>query len=311
MSPIVCVPKKNGEIRLCVDLRAANKAIKRVRHPIPTVKDISIDLNGATVFSKLDLSQAYHQLELAPKSRHITTFTTHMGLFHYNILYYGTSCAAEMFQHMLQTSLQGLQEVRNIADDVIISWKDVEEHNQALETCLKRMSDNNITLNLEKCKFLKEHFDFFGFQFSKEGKRADPKKIAAFANTPIQTNVSEERSLLGMSNYCSQLIPDYATITAPLRELTKKNTTIKWSEACQAAYDKLKIVLTNKPVVSYFDIKKESIVLVDASPVGLSAVLAQRKPQSQETKIIAYASHSLTDVETRYSQTEKEALAIV
>ena len=177
VSPIVCAPKKNGEIPLCVDMRAANKAIKRVRHPIPTVKDISIDLNGATVFSKLDLSQAYHQLELAPKSRHITTFTTHMGLFRYNILNYGTSSAAEMFQHMLQTSLQGLQEVRNIADDVIISWKDVEEHSQALETCLKRMSDNNITLNLEKCKFLKEHFDFFGFQFLKGGKRAVQRKL--------------------------------------------------------------------------------------------------------------------------------------
>ena len=93
MSPLVCVPKKNGEIRLC-------------------------------------LSQAYHQLELAPKSCHITIFTTHIGLFRYNILNYGTSSAAEMFQHMLQTSLQGLQGVRNIADDVIIFGKDVEEHNQ-------------------------------------------------------------------------------------------------------------------------------------------------------------------------------------
>ena len=114
-----------------------------------------------------------------------------------------------------------------------------------------------------------------------------------------------------MSNYCSQFIPDYATITAPLRELTKKNTPFQWSEACQEAYDKLKDVLTSSPVVSYFDVNKESIVLVDASPVGLSAILAQRAPHSEETKLIAYASRSLTDVETRYSQTEKEALAIV
>ena len=311
VSPIVCVPKKNGEIRLCVDMRAANNAIKRVRHPIPTVKDVSIDLNGATVFSKLDLTQAYHQLELAPKSRHITTFTTHMGLFRYKRLNYGTNSAAEIFQHMLQTSLQGLQGVRNIADDVIIFGKDMNEHNQALEACLKRMSENNLTLNLEKCKFLKKNLDFFGFQFSKDGKRPDPKKIDAFANTPTPTNASEVRSLLGMSNYCSQFIPDYATITAPLRELTKKNTPFQWSEACQEAYDKLKAVLTSSPVVSYFDVNKESIVLVDASPVGLSAILAQRAPQSEETKIIAYASRSLTDVETRYSQTEKEALAIV
>lgn len=118
------------------------------------MKDISIYLNGATVFSKLDLTQAYHQLELSPKSRHITTFMTHVGLFRYKRLNYGTNSAAETFQHMLQTSLQGLQEVRNIADDVIIFGKDMKEHNQALEACLKRMSENNLTLNLDKCKFL-------------------------------------------------------------------------------------------------------------------------------------------------------------
>ena len=159
---------------------------------------------------------------------------------------------------------------------------------KALEACLRRMSENNLTLNLDKCKFLKKNLDFFGFQFLKDGKRPDPKKIDAFANTPTPTNASEVRSLLGMSNYCSQFIPDYATITAPLRELTKKNTQFQWSEACQEAYDKLKAVLTNSPVVSYFDVNKESIVLVDASPVGLSAILAQRAPKSEETKIIAY-----------------------
>ena len=311
VSPIVCVPKKNREIRLCVDMRAANNAIKRVRHPIPTVKNISIYLNGATVFSKLDLTQAYHQLEPSPKSPHITTFTTHMGLFRYKRLNYGTNSAAETFQHMLQTSLQGLQGVRNIADDIIIFGKDMKEHNQALEACLKRMSENNLMLNLDKCKFLKKSLDFFGFQFLKDGKRPDPKKIDAFANTPTPTNASEVHSLLGMSNHCSQFIPDYATITAPLRELTKKNTQFQWSKACQEAYDKLKVVLTSSPVVSYFDANKESIVLVDASPVGLSAILAQQAPKSEEIKIIAYASRSLTDVDTRYSQKEKEALAIV
>ena len=112
---------------------------------------------------------------------------------------------------------------------------------------------------MDKCKFLKEQLDFFGFQFSKEGKRADPKKVTAFAITPIPSNASEVRSLLGMSNYCSQFIPDYATITTPLRELTKKNATFKWSEECQTAYDKLKIILTNSPVVSYFGVNKESI----------------------------------------------------
>ena len=93
ISPVVMVPKKEDKIRLCVDMRAANKAIKRVCHPIPTVRDISMDLNGAKFFSKLDMSQAYHQLELAPSSRNITTFITHAGLYRFKRLNYGTNSA--------------------------------------------------------------------------------------------------------------------------------------------------------------------------------------------------------------------------
>ena len=120
VSPIVAVPKKDGGVRICVDMRQANAAIKRVRHPIPTVEDISLELNGAKYFSKLDLSQAYHQLELHEDSRYITTFTTHVGLFRYKRLNYGTNAAAELFQHTLQQQLQGLTGVRNIADDIIV-----------------------------------------------------------------------------------------------------------------------------------------------------------------------------------------------
>ena len=107
VSPIVAVPKKDGGVRICVDMRLANEAFKRVRHPIPTVDDVSFELNGAQYFSKLDLSQAYHQLEF--DSRYITTFSMHIGLFRYKRLNYGTNAAAEIFQHTLQAQLQGLQ----------------------------------------------------------------------------------------------------------------------------------------------------------------------------------------------------------
>ena len=120
VSPVVIVPKKNDAIRLCIDMRVVNKAIKTTRHPIPTAKDISIELNGATVFTKLDLNQAYHQLELSPESRHITTFSTHIGLYRFKRLNYGTSASAEIFQNALTQVLQGLKGVQNIADDIIV-----------------------------------------------------------------------------------------------------------------------------------------------------------------------------------------------
>ena len=138
VSPIVPVPKKDGGGRISVDMRLANEAIKRVRHPIPTVDDVSFELNGAQYFSKLDLSQAYHQLELDEASRYITTSSTHIGLFRYKRLNYGTNAAAEIFQHTLQAQLQGLQGVKNIADDIMVFGKTRKELDSNLEQCLKQ-----------------------------------------------------------------------------------------------------------------------------------------------------------------------------
>ena len=140
VSLIVAVPKKDGGVRICVDMCLANEAIKRVRHPIPTVDDVSFELNGAQYFSKLALSQAYHQLELDEASRYITTFSTHISLFRYKRLNYGTNAAAEIFQHTLQAQLQGMQGVKNIADDIIVFGKTRKEHDSNLEQCLKESS---------------------------------------------------------------------------------------------------------------------------------------------------------------------------
>ena len=173
------VPKKDNNIWLRVDMRAANNAIKRVRRPIPTVKDISLELNGAKFFSKLDLSQAYHQLELVPSCRYIMTFTAHTGLYRFKRLNYGTNSAAEIFQHTLQQVLQGIKGVRNIADDILLFGATYEEHNTALEHCLQRLEASGLTLNLGKCVFLNHHLEFFGLVFSKEGISPDPKQISA------------------------------------------------------------------------------------------------------------------------------------
>ena len=218
------VPKKDGNVRICVDMRLPNEAIKRVRHPIPTVNDISVELNGAKYFTKLDLTQAYHQLVLDEQSRYITTFSTHVGLFRYKRLNYGTNASAEIFQYVLQRELQGLHGVRNIADDIIVFGKTRAEHDANLDNCLRRLKSKGLKLNRDKCVFLSNTLEFFGQIFSKDGIRPDPKRVTDLLHAPRPANVSEVRSLLGMVNYSSQYIPDFATLTAPLCELTKKKT---------------------------------------------------------------------------------------
>ena len=248
--------------------------------------------------------QAYHQLELTPSSRKITTFTTHAGLYRFKRLNYGTNSAAEIFQNTLQQLLHGNDGVRNIADDIIIFGLNQEEHNKALEECLLRLETHGLTLNMGKCKFLKQDLEFFGMIFSIEGVRPDPKKISAFVNTATPSTVSEVRSLIGMANYSSQFIPNFATITEPLRRLTHKGVKFVWQPEHEEAYHKLKTAMINSPVMSYFDISKKTHVVVDAGPVGLSAILAQTPPgKDTPPSIIAYASRALTPTEQRYSQT--------
>eukprot|EP00795_Rhopilema_esculentum_P005121 gene5121-biopygen179 len=237
VSPIVAVPKKDGSVRICVDMRMANQAIDRVRYPIPTGNDISLELNGSKYFTKLDLSQAYHQLPLAEESRYITTFSTHCGLYRYKRLAYGINASAEIFQHSLQQNLQGIKGVQNIADDIIIFGVNKEEHDIALEKCLRRLQEKGFTLNANKCKFLQPTLDFFGQIFSEKGTRPDPKRIQDLQNASIPKNASEVRSLLGMANYSSKYIPNYSTITAPLRDLIKKNSIFSWKKEHHNAFE--------------------------------------------------------------------------
>ena len=285
-------------------MRKANTAVQRERHITPTVDEIINNLNGASVFSKLDLRSGYHQLELSPESSYITTFTTHKELYRYKRLIFGLSSAAEIFQHTIQNLLSGIPGAKNISDDIIVYGRTQEEHDTALQAVFQRLLESNLTLNKDKCEYNKSSIDFYGYTFSSEGISADPKKVESIQNASVPANATELRSLLGLVNYVSRFIPDYATITAPLRELTKKNAKWEWSRKHQQALDEIKKRLTSSSVMAYFDPQKKTEVVVDA-------ILAQKEPGTDQVKVVAYASRALTDTETRYSQTEKEALAIV
>ncbi|XP_028413864.1 uncharacterized protein K02A2.6-like [Dendronephthya gigantea] len=313
VSPVVVAPKPKqpGKIRMCVDMRQANKAIQRERHITPTIKEVIGDLNGATVFSKLDLNQGYNQLELAPESRYITTFSTHVGLRRFTRLNFGISSAAEIFQNVIRETLRGIQGAINLSDDILVYGKTQEDHDRALRETLQRLREKGITLHRNKCVFSKDRLEFFGYIFSDKGVAADPKKVEAIVNLQPPSNVAEVRSLLGMSNYCSRFIPAYATLTQPLRELTQKDKQWEWTETHDRALNQLKDALVKAPVTAYFDPDKPTEISVDASPVGLGAILIQVDPATGEKHVVAYASRSLSSVEQRYSQTEREALAVV
>ncbi len=149
-----------------------------------------------------------------------------------------------------------------------------------------------------------------GYVFSEKGISADPQKVAAIKNATRPENASELQSLLGLANYCSRFIPGFSTMVKPLRELTTNGTTWKWNDKAEKVLEELKESISAACVMSYYDQQKETEVLVDASPVGLGAILTQNS-KAGGTEVTQYASRALTPVEQRYSQTEREALAIV
>jgi len=311
VSPLVIVPKKDGDVRLCVDMRMANKAIRRERHPTPTIDDLIHSMNGAKVFSKLDLRAGYHQLTLAPESRYITTFSTHKGLRRYRKLNFGTSSASEIFQHVIQEQLRDIPNAINISDDVIVYGTTQTEHDNTLRSVFQRLAEKGLTLNKEKCLFNQSKLTFFGFVFSSEGISPDPIKVAAIHDAPPPNSCKDVRSFLGLATYCSKFIPNFSDLTEPLRNLTKKNAKFCWTPRHEKAFQATKAALTSDTVMDYFDKHKNTELITDASPTGLSAILSQHSQGKDDRKIVAYISRALTPVEQKYSQTEREALAIV
>ncbi len=147
-----------------------------------------------------------------------------------------------------------------------------------------------LTVNVKKCHIGQSSVDFFGLVFSVEGSRLSFDKIKSLKDAKPPTTPGEVSSLLGLSTYCSRFIKNHATITDPLRKLTRSKAEIKWTEEEKQALEGLKEAATGE-ILSYFNINYDSYLIVDASPIGLGAILVQVNPIDEEDiRIIAYAS---------------------
>ena len=309
VSPVVIVPKPNGDVRLCVDMRQANTAVVRERYPIPTVDEVLQTLNGRTVFSKLDLRWGFHQVELEESSWDITTFAVNDGLYRFKRMLFGISSAPEKYQHIVAQVISGCPGALNIADDLVVHGKDQATHDHNLARILDRLQQRGLTLNLKKCWFRRATIEFYGLQLSACGVQPTSEKIRAITEAPRPTNASDLRSFLGTVGFSSRFIPDFSTTAELLRRLTHKGTPFVWTDTHQRAFDRLRQQLGDAAALAYYDKDAPTQVIADTSPVGPGAVLVQE--QNGQCRAVCYASRTLTPVERRYSQTEKEALALV
>jgi len=275
ISPLMVVPKGNGDVRVCVDMRRANEAIIRERHPIPTVEELLYDLNGSFVFSKIDLKWGFHQILLCKESRHITTFVTHRGLYRYKRLMFGVTSAPEKYQQIVRDVLRGCAGVANIADDLIIHGKDVVEHDRCLFAVLDRLSEVGLTVNREKCQFRLSKLTFFGHELTSDGINPSEEKVAAIRDARPPKDAAEVRSFMGLVQYSAKFMPDVASVAKPIQELTRQGVTFNWGEEQQMAFQELKCLISRSETLAYFRTDCRTRIVADMSPVGLGAVLCR------------------------------------
>ena len=310
-TPIVVVPKQDGAIRLCGDFKVSvNPALKIDMYPLPKVEDIFATLGKGELYSKIDLLQAYNQLEVEVASRNLLTINTHKGLFQYNRVPFGIAAAPAIWQRTLELVLQGIPRVHCLLDDIIIAGRDEEEHFRLLKQVMAQLDQHNFTINQQKCKFFQKQLEFCGYQIDSQGLHKTPDKIQAMLEAPRPTSVTQLRSFLGIINYYHRFLPNLSTVLAPLHKLLKAHTQWKWTGDCEKAFEEVKKLVASDTVLIHFDPQLPISVACDASAYGLGAVLSQTT-KSGEERPVAFASRTLTQTEKGYSQIDKEALALV
>ena len=308
-SGLVPVLKKDGSLRLCGDYKPVNKAILLDRYPIPKVQDLLSGLADASVFSKLDCAQAYNQLLLDEESKELTTVNTLKGLIRWNRLAFGISSAPGIFQRCMENLFKDFQDVFCFLDDILLISKNYKEHEILLNKVFKRLEEKGIKLRADKCEIGVPEVEYLGFKITKEGLLPTSKKVDAIRNAPKPFDVTSLRAFLGLLNFYRKFIPKAATVLEPLNRLLKANTPWSWGKEQQEAFRTSKELLVNSEALVHFDPTKPIRVSVDSSSYGIGAVLCHVIDNMERP--VYFVSRTLTETERRYSQVEKEALALV
>ena len=274
---------------------------------MPRIDDLFDQLQGAKVFSKIDLRSGYHQLKVRREDVPKTAFKTRYGHYEFLVMPFGLTNAPAAFMDLMNRVFRPYlyKFVIVFIDDILVYSSSKEEHAEHLRIVLQTLREHQLYAKFIKCQFWLDRVAFLGHVVSAEGISVDPQKIEAIVDWKPPTNVTEVRSFLGLAGYYRKFVEGFSKIATPLTKLTRKEEKFIWSEACQNSFDELKQRLTTAPVLTLPSGSEGFTVYCDASRQGLGCVLMQHD------RVIAYASRQLKKHEVNYPTHDLELAAIV
>ncbi|GJT70813.1 putative reverse transcriptase domain-containing protein [Tanacetum coccineum] len=306
-APVLFVKKKDGSFRMCIDYRELNKLTVKNRYPLPRINDLFDQLQGSSVYSKIDLRSGYHQLRIREEDILITAFRTRYGHYEFQVMPFGLTNAPAVFMDLMNRVCKPYLDkfVIVFIDDILIYSKNKEEHGKHLKIILKLLKKEHLYAKFSKCDFWLESVQFLGHVINNKGVHIDPVKVEAIRNWSAPTIPKEVRQFLGLADNTEELSRVFSLISKPLTKLTQKNKKYEWGTEEDEAFQTLKQKLCSAPILALPEGNENFIVYCNASHKGYGDVLMQRE------KVIAYASRQLKKHEENYTTHDLELGVVV
>ena len=306
------VGKKDKSLRPCIDYRGLNDITIKNRYPLPLISSAFELLKGAKIFSKLDLRNAYHLVRIREGDEWKTAFNTPCGHYEYLVMPFGLTNAPAVFQALVNDVLRDMLNLYVFVylDDILIFSPDESTHIQHVRSVLQCLLDHQLFVKAEKCDFHVTSVSFLGFVVSPDQIQMDPEKVSAVAKWPTPTNRKMVQRFLGFANFYRKFIRNFSTVASPLHALTSPHSKFQWSPQAESAFQRLKDRFTSAPVLALPDPRLQCVVEVDASDLGVGAVLSQRSPSDGKLHPCAFLSRRLSPAERNYDVGDRELLAV-
>ncbi|GJS52516.1 hypothetical protein Tco_0625878 [Tanacetum coccineum] len=306
-APVLFVKKKDGSFRMCIDYRELNKLTVKNRYPLPRIDDLFDQLQGSSIYSKIDLRSGYHQLRVREEDIPKTAFRTRYGHYEFQVMPFGLTNAPAVFMDLMNRVCKPYLDkfVIVFIDDILIYSKNKQEHAEHLKLILELLKKEQLYAKFSKCEFWIPKVQFLGHVIDSQGIHVDPAKIESVKDWASPKSATEIRQFLGLAGYYRRFIEGFSKIAKPMTKLTQKKIKFDWSDKAEAAFQLIKQKLCSAPILALPEGNEDFIAYCDASIKGLGAVLMQRE------KVIAYASRQLKIHEKNYTTHDLELGAVV